>query len=76
MNPPKFIHLVKEALLKRQDLTHQTEILAGHGWRLAAKIHYLRKKGWPIITDLDIYKIAHYRLPTGWYPEQTTGKGG
>lgn len=65
----KYCHIVADLLLKRVDLTHETLIGMGCGWRLAAVIHYLRRKGWPIQTDLDMGRVAHYRLPAGWTPE-------
>ena len=58
----------RRMLLERQELTHQTAIGAGHGWRLAAIIYKLRKRGWPIFTYKDGRGIAHYRLAAGWYP--------
>lgn len=42
----KYSPIVKDLLLQRVDLTTQTMIEKGYGWRLAAVIHYLRKKGW------------------------------
>lgn len=65
----KYAHIVKDLLLKRADLTHQTMIEMGYGWRLAAVIHYLRKQGWPVETHQDMRRVAHYWLPRGWKPE-------
>lgn len=39
----KYSPIVKDLLLQRVDLTTQTMIEKGYGWRLAAVIHYLRK---------------------------------
>ncbi|PZN80798.1 MAG: hypothetical protein DM484_09520 [Candidatus Methylumidiphilus alinenensis] len=65
----KYAHIVKNLLLQREDLTHKTLIDMGHGWRLAAVIHYIKKrKNWPIETERDMRNVAHYRLPTGWQP--------
>jgi len=71
----KYGHIVKDLLLRRVDLTHATLIEMGFGWRLSAVIHYLRKRGWPIETVLDMRKVAHYRLPAGWMPEDTGAVG-
>jgi len=65
----KYTPIVKDLLLQRVDLTHATLIEMGHGWRLAAVIHYLRKQGWPIETHGDMRGVAHYWLPRGWKPE-------
>jgi hypothetical protein len=65
----KYSPIVKELLLKRADLTTQTMIEQGCGWRLAAVIHYLRKQGWPIETLLDMRRVGHYRLKSGWTPD-------
>lgn len=62
----KYAPIVAQRLLNREDVSTATEIQAGRGWRLAATIHYLRLKGWPILTQLDMKRIAHYRLPPGW----------
>lgn len=66
----KYAPIVRQLLLERKDLTHQTLIDSGLGWRLAAVIYYLRMKGWPIETMLDMRRVAHYRLPPGWTPDQ------
>lgn len=58
----------RRMLLDRQDLTQRIALEAGCGWRLAAEIHRLREKGWPILTYKDAAGIAHYRLREGWYP--------
>ena len=72
----KYAHVVKELLLKRADLTHKTMIDMGHGWRLAAVIHSIKKRdNWPIEAYRDMRNVAHYRLPTGWKPEDL-GAGG
>lgn len=60
----------RRMLLERQDLTHRIAIEAGCGWRLASAIYDQRKRGWPIISELDGAGVAHYRLPPGWYPEK------
>ena len=66
----KYSHIVKGLLLQRVDLTTQTMIEKGCGWRLAAVIYYLRKKkNWPIETILDMRRVGHYRLSPGWTPE-------
>ncbi len=65
----KYAPIVRQLLLERKDLTHQTLIDKGFGWRLSAVIYRLRwNDKWPIITDLDMRRVAHYRLPPGWYP--------
>ena len=79
----KYAPAVMALLLQRVDLTTATEIGAGRGWRLAATIHWLRKRhGWPIETHKDMNRVAHYWLPRGWKPENagvveaTPGNGG
>lgn len=72
MSAPHRIDLVKRWLLSRRNLTHQTLIDAGGGWRLGALIYYLRRKAnpqWPIATVRDHNRVAHYWLPKGWTPE-------
>ncbi|WP_082054116.1 hypothetical protein [Methyloterricola oryzae] len=71
----KYCHVVADLLLRRIDLTHETLINMGCGWRLAAVIHYLRKKGWPIQTHLDMRRVAHYWFPRGWKPEDAGAAG-
>ena len=71
----KYAPVVRELLLRRVDLTHKTLIDMGLGWRLSAVIYHLRwKDKWPIITDLDMRRVAHYRLPPGWYPPDKNNK--
>jgi hypothetical protein len=72
----KHTPIVKELLLQRVDLTHQTLIDLGHGWRLSAVIYSLRCQEWPIDTLLDHKRIAHYRLKAGWQPPQAANLGG
>lgn len=71
----KHMPIVKELLLQRVDLTHQTLIDLGHGWRLGAIIHVLRKREWPIDSLIDDRRIAHYRLQAGWDPGMLKGDG-
>ena len=65
----KYSPIVKDLLLQRVDLTHQTMIENGYGWRLSAVIFCLRGQGWKIDTILDSRRIGHYRLEAGWSPE-------
>jgi hypothetical protein len=73
----KYAHVVKDLLLRRQDLTHETLIKMGYGWRLAAVIHYIKKRDkWPIESERDMRGVAHYRLPRGWTPGADTAAPG
>lgn len=79
MSTPKRIDWIKQRLLSRRDLTHQTLIDADGGWRLSALIYYLRHKArprWSIDTVRDHNGIGHYRLPKGWTPEAPEKKEG
>lgn len=69
---PRFIDKVKAELLADKEVSTQSETNAGRGWRLAATIHYLRKKDWPIESRRDEWGAAHYRLRSGWTPESAT----
>jgi len=57
---------VKRALLAGVDVSTVWALGEGFGVRLAARIHTLRKRGWPIITQCGSDRIAHYSLPEGW----------
>jgi hypothetical protein len=60
---------VLEALRRGERLTHIDALNRRWGWRLAADVHALRVKGWPIVTDQLMQAkgnpIARYRLPAG-----------
>jgi hypothetical protein len=70
------LHWVKTQLLAGVVLTHQAliKVCGGRGgWRLAALIRVLRKRGWPIkSTPIDggckANPAVGYWLPKGWRP--------
>jgi hypothetical protein len=51
-------------LLQGKSISHASEFVAVHGWRLAAIIHQLRHRyGWPILTTFEgKNRIGHYSL--------------
>lgn len=57
-------------LIKGRKISHMDEINAVYGWRLSAIIYNLRHRyDWPIDTEYDGKKIAHYQLRKGIDPE-------
>jgi hypothetical protein len=60
---------IQNALLQGQTVTAVQAGMEFGYWRLAALIHRLRRRGWPIESHQDNRNgLAHYRLPVGWHP--------
>lgn len=54
-----------ERLQSGEALDHPRAILSGHGWRLAARIHDLRKEGHQIMTVRGRGGVGQYFMPDG-----------
>jgi hypothetical protein len=52
-----------EQLESGHSITHPDAIMAGKGWRLAARIHDLRKAGFQIVTSRDRGGAGVYSFP-------------
>lgn len=63
------IDAVKAALLAREPVDQVEANRRGWGLRLAALVHKLHGRGWPIRTERDHGNgMARYSLPEGWEP--------
>lgn len=63
---------IQQALLAGEVVTSVEAATAFGYWRLAALIHRLRRRGWPIEANREHGNgLAHYSLPPGWTPSQT-----
>ena len=57
-------------------ITHPDAIMAGNGWRLAARVHDLRKSGIRILTRRGRLGVGIYTLPDDRQLELISGAAG
>jgi hypothetical protein len=63
---------VLAALLRGERPTHAIAVHRGWGWRLAADVFALRKKGWQIVTE-EIQQAKGNPIARYWLPANKRG---